>query len=172
MYLFAKKVLRINNKKISQFCLLILCMRPPLSFAFCFAILLTTSCSTSRRSSTPRNINHLVFLSEYDVPYNKSFQNTIIGGLSGIDYDAVDKVYYTISDDRSERNPARFYKVNIVINQNKIDSVIFLDTKFLKTMLEIYILIHTMILITRRTLKRFAITPGTIHSFGAAKVNA
>jgi hypothetical protein len=107
-------------------------MRSPLSLAFWFAVILTNSCSTSRHSSTPDNINHLVFLSEYDVPYNKSFQNTIIGGLSGIDYDPADKVYYTISDDRSEKNPARFYKVNIVINQNKIDSVIFLDTKFLR----------------------------------------
>ena len=79
-----------------------------------------------------RMINHLKFLSEYDVPYNKDFQNTIIGGLSGIDYDPRKNVYYIISDDRSEKNPARFYKAEIIINQDKIDSVIFLDTKFFK----------------------------------------
>ena len=41
-------------------------------------------------------------------------------------------MYYIISDDRSEKNPARFYEAEIIINQNKIDSVIFLDTKFFK----------------------------------------
>ncbi|MEP6926946.1 MAG: esterase-like activity of phytase family protein [Ginsengibacter sp.] len=79
------------------------------------------------------NINHLKFLSEYDVPFNKDFQNTIIGGLSGIDYDSKKNIYYIISDDRSEKNPARFYEAEVIINQNKIDSVIFLDTKFFKT---------------------------------------
>ena len=71
-------------------------------------------------------------MSEYDVSYNKEFQNTIIGGLSGIDYDRQKNVYYIISDDRSEKNPARFYEAEIIISQNKIDTVIFLDTKFLK----------------------------------------
>src|SRR6185437_13653957 len=36
------------------------------------------------------------------------------------------------SDDRSEFNPARFYKAAISINKDKIDSVIFLQTIFLK----------------------------------------
>jgi hypothetical protein len=71
-------------------------------------------------------------LSEYDVPYNKIFQNTIIGGLSGIDYEPRENVYYIISDDRSERNPARFYKAGITISDDKIDSVIFFDKKLLK----------------------------------------
>ncbi len=61
-----------------------------------------------------------------------NFKNTTIGGLSGIDYNSGSNVYYMISDDRSERNPARFYEAQIIINKAKIDSVIFKDVKFLK----------------------------------------
>ena len=75
---------------------------------------------------------HLKFLSEYDVGFNKQFNNTTIGGLSGIDYNPVDTSYYIISDDRSEKNPARFYKARITINKNKIDTVAFTDVTFLK----------------------------------------
>ena len=71
----------------------------------------------------------LKFLSEYDVAHNKNFENTTIGGLSGVDYDAKHNIYYLISDDRSAINPARFYKAKIHINQNKIDSVEFVGVK-------------------------------------------
>ncbi|MEO8762658.1 MAG: esterase-like activity of phytase family protein [Ginsengibacter sp.] len=72
------------------------------------------------------------FLSEYEVAYNKDFQNTVIGGLSGIDHDREKNLYYLLSDDRSERNPARFYEVEVIVRNNKIDSVIFLQTNFFK----------------------------------------
>jgi hypothetical protein len=100
--------------------------------SFWITIFLANSCSITRYTPGIVNISHLKFLSEYDVPNNKDFQNTIIGGLSGIDYDPKKNVYYIISDDRSERNPARFYEAEIIIKQGKIDSVIFLDKKFLK----------------------------------------
>lgn len=69
--------------------------------------------------------NHLKFLGEYIVPYNKNFQNTTIGGLSGIDYDKESNVYYLISDDRSAVNPARFYTAKIFFAEKGIDSVEF-----------------------------------------------
>ncbi len=74
-------------------------------------------------------VSKLKFLSEYIVPHNYSFKNTTVGGLSGIDYDRKNKLYYLISDDRSAINPARFYTAKINIHQNKIDSVIFVDVK-------------------------------------------
>ena len=45
------------------------------------------------------------------------------------------KEYYLISDDRSDKNPARFYTANISINNYKIDSVIFLKTTSFKNQL-------------------------------------
>ncbi len=90
------------------------------------------SCSSAKHLTGNEEIGGLKFLSEYDIPFNKNFKNTIIGGLSGIDYNPASNVYYMISDDRSERNPARFYEAHIIINNNKIDSVEFADVKFLK----------------------------------------
>ncbi len=107
-------------------------MRLTLYISFLAIILISPSCLGSKYALEKENISHLKFLSEYDVPYNKNFQNTIIGGLSGIDYDAKKNIYYLISDDRSDKNPARFYEAKVIINQNKIDSVVFTDTKFLK----------------------------------------
>jgi hypothetical protein len=60
------------------------------------------------------------------------FEKTTIGGLSGIDYDPKKKSYYMISDDRSDKNPVRFYTGKIVTKDNKIDSVIFTGVTFLK----------------------------------------
>ncbi|MGN6194385.1 MAG: esterase-like activity of phytase family protein [Ginsengibacter sp.] len=101
---------------------------------YCIASILfiISSCSSSQKNQKTPEIHQLKFLSEYVVPYNFQFQNTTVGGLSGIDYNSEKKEYYFISDDRSQKNLARFYTAQIAINQNKIDSVIFLQTTFLK----------------------------------------
>ena len=70
-------------------------------------------------------------MGEYDVPNGKQFKETTIGGLSGIDYDAKNDIYYMISDDRSAINPARFYTAKIHVKENRIDSVEFIDVKTL-----------------------------------------
>lgn len=85
---------------------------------------------TTGRGAIP--ISKLKFLSEYTVPFNQSFKGTTIGGLSGIDYDSTRKVYYMISDDRSDKNAARYYTARILFTPKKIDTVIFTDvTTFL-----------------------------------------
>jgi hypothetical protein len=53
------------------------------------------------------------FLGEARLASDLVFQGTPVGGLSGITYDAGRGVYYAISDDRSERAPARFYTLRI-----------------------------------------------------------
>ena len=95
-----------------------------------FGILITNSCTSTKHIANTGEFTRLKFLSEFDFPFNKEYQNTIIGGLSGIDYDSQNNVYYIISDDRSERNPARFYKAQVIIRNNKIDSVVFIETHY------------------------------------------
>ena len=73
----------------------------------------------------------LHFLSEYDIPHNRQFANTTVGGLSGIDYDSKSDLYYIISDDRSAMNPARFYTAKIPIHNRKIDSVQLVSVQWL-----------------------------------------
>lgn len=57
------------------------------------------------------------FLGQATFPTGFSFQGTELGGLSGITYDPDRKVYYAISDDRSEVAPARFYTLKINLTQ-------------------------------------------------------
>ncbi|WP_339378216.1 esterase-like activity of phytase family protein [Calothrix sp. NIES-2100] len=49
-----------------------------------------------------------------------SFQKTPVGGLSGITYDAKNNLYYAISDDRSEKAPARFYTFKIDLSTGSL----------------------------------------------------
>ncbi len=74
----------------------------------------------------------LRFLDLYTLPHNPEFEGTTVGGLSGIDYDKSEDIYYSISDDRSKINPARFYTLKIDINGEKIDSVWITGKTFLK----------------------------------------
>jgi hypothetical protein len=48
------------------------------------------------------------------------FQGTTVGGLSGLDYDKERGVYYAISDDRSDINPARFYTLKLNITADSV----------------------------------------------------
>lgn len=73
------------------------------------------------------SITALRFIDEFEIPYNKQFKGTTVGGLSGIDYDPKSKMYYLLSDDRSAINPARFYTCKIHFSGHKIDSIQFLD---------------------------------------------
>lgn len=107
-------------------------MRKILQCFIVINLLLFYSCSPGRHGQKAPEINHLKLLSEYVVPFNKQYKNTTIGGLSGIDYNPQKNVYYLISDDRSDKDPARFYTARILINQNKIDNVIFIESTFLK----------------------------------------
>ncbi len=59
------------------------------------------------------------------------FAGTEVGGLSGITYDEHRGVYYALSDDRSEENPARYYTVDISFSGGKLH-VDFLDVTYLR----------------------------------------
>jgi hypothetical protein len=98
-------------------------------------LVLFVSCTSPRKlsavKSDQQDITSLHFIGEYDVPYAKKFRNTTIGGLSGIDYYKANNLYYLISDDRSNVDPARFYTAKIYFNGNGIDSVSFVDVRSL-----------------------------------------
>ena len=54
------------------------------------------------------------------LPHKLQFQGTTVGGLSGLDYDKERGVYYAISDDRSDINPARFYTLKLPITGDNV----------------------------------------------------
>jgi myo-inositol-hexaphosphate 3-phosphohydrolase len=60
-----------------------------------------------------REIDGLEFLGEVTFPTGEQFDGTEVGGLSGLTFDPGRGVYYAISDDRSQIDPARFYTLQI-----------------------------------------------------------
>jgi hypothetical protein len=88
--------------------------------------LLFSSCAPLKKvpvKEASTTISSLKFLDEYDLPHNLQYKNTTVGGLSSIDYDAKNDVYYLICDDRSEINPSRFYTAKISLAGKEINSV-------------------------------------------------
>lgn len=100
--------------------------------AFITVIVFLFSCSSAKKLSQGKNdIKSIKFLGVYEIPFNLKYKNTTVGGLSGIDYDAKNDQYYLVSDDRSEKNPARFYTAKIFVTQKGIDSVVFTDVNYM-----------------------------------------
>jgi hypothetical protein len=95
--------------------------------SFITVLLILFSCTTTRLTQVSANINSLKYLGGYEIPYNFKYRSTTVGGLSGIDYDAKNEIYYLVSDDRSDHNPVRFYTAKIFFSQQGIDSLIFVD---------------------------------------------
>lgn len=77
----------------------------PITFSPLVIAVVFSSFSTDRHWESKPVINQLKFLSQYVVPFNKEYDSSIIGGLSGIDYNPKKNEYYLISDDRSGINP-------------------------------------------------------------------
>jgi hypothetical protein len=94
----------------------------------CLAWLLTGCHST--RPATPSNAPRpvLAYLGQAQVGFGAMFGDTVIGGLSGLSYDAGRQLYYVISDDRSQQNPARFYTAQLSLSDKGIDRVTFTGT--------------------------------------------
>lgn len=90
------------------------------------------SCSNLKQASQTNSTPRLNFVNAIEIPYNQDFKNTKIGGLSGIDYDKKQDIYYLICDERSQVNPSRFYTAKIDLNNNQIQAIDFQDTHTLK----------------------------------------
>ena len=81
------------------------------------ALALSTA-TYAQTGSSPRP--RLRLIGHSTLPHKLQFQGTTVGGLSGIDYDRERSVYYAISDDRSDTNPARFYTLKLPITTDSV----------------------------------------------------
>ncbi|WP_413164598.1 esterase-like activity of phytase family protein [Capilliphycus salinus ALCB114379] len=64
--------------------------------------------------------NGFDFIGKATFPTGFLFQQTEVGGLSGISYNPDRQVYYAISDDRSSKAPARFYTLKIDLSSDQL----------------------------------------------------
>ena len=84
--------------------------------------LLIAGCAVTPASNDPARATgySLRLIGEATLPHQMAIGGTVFGGISGIDYDPAREQYYLISDDRSERSPARFYTAKIEIGERGI----------------------------------------------------
>jgi hypothetical protein len=66
------------------------------------------------------NNTQIEFLGQAALRTSLVYRKTQVGGISGIAYDPKDRVYYGISDDRSQKAPARFYVFKIDLTAGKL----------------------------------------------------
>lgn len=93
-------------------------------FISLLCVTLFFACKPSAKLSRPPAIGSLRYVNQYVLPNAVSFQGTVVGGLSGIDYDRQRDQYYLICDDPSAFSPARYYTLKIPISEKGIDSVV------------------------------------------------
>ncbi len=64
----------------------------------------------------------LEFLGQAIIPTGATFAGTTVGGLSSITYDDRRNVFYSLSDDQSQINPARFYTLRVDLSDGHLDN--------------------------------------------------
>jgi hypothetical protein len=97
-------------------------MNKPLITLACGLALTLAGCA----ELTPRQqdaVTQLRFIGEQRLPWHMRYQGTLVGGLSGIDYDAANDEWVMICDDRSQHNPARYYRARLAFDQHAFTSV-------------------------------------------------
>lgn len=79
--------------------------------------------------SVRTTVSDLDFLGEATFPTATMFNGTTVGGLSGLAYDELANIYYAISDDRSQLNPARYYTLDVDLADGSLEAgdVSFID---------------------------------------------
>lgn len=69
----------------------------------------------------------LRFIGEQRLPSKMPFRGTVVGGLSGVDYDARTGEWVFASDDRSAADPARYYRATLRFTPASFDVVTLSD---------------------------------------------
>ena len=83
--------------------------------------LAATGCAVRSAPPVPSGPSQLKLLGEKILPHALQVQGTTVGGLSGIDHDPVSGLWVSLSDDRSERQPARFYTLRVDVRPDALD---------------------------------------------------
>lgn len=74
----------------------------------------------------------LRLIGEARLPHRLQFQGTTVGGLSGVDYDETNGLYYLLSDDGSAINPARFYTARLPLETERLGEPVLTDVTSLR----------------------------------------
>lgn len=81
------------------------------------AVALTFLSWTAAMADSGIKIGSLRFLGAANISNDTEVDGTLVGGLSGLDYDPVSGKWAIISDDKSDHAPARFYLARIALDR-------------------------------------------------------
>jgi hypothetical protein len=96
-------------------------MRPGRRLAVAVAIAVVTAIGVPASASDGAKPPEIEFLGEAIVPTGTTFEATTVGGLSSVTYDAARDVFYSLSDDQSVLQPARFYTLDVDVSDGRLD---------------------------------------------------
>jgi hypothetical protein len=65
-------------------------------------------------------IHSLRLIGQYEIPADLVINDTLVGGLSGLDYDKKRKDWVMVSDDKAQTGPVRFYRVQLLYDLQKV----------------------------------------------------
>jgi hypothetical protein len=102
--------------------------RPVVAFTLALILLAVAFAASGQLSAASHDgamtVVDVEFLGEVIVPTGAGFEDTEIGGLSSITFDAGRRVYHTLSDDQGNRptgDPVRYYTVDIDLADGTLD---------------------------------------------------
>jgi hypothetical protein len=95
------------------------------------------ACSAMPERAPPSALAHapgasLRFIGEQRLAWRLAFRDTVVGGLSGIDYNPATGEWIMESDDRSDINPARFYTAKLDYDASAFRSVTLTGVHFFR----------------------------------------
>ncbi len=86
-------------------------------------LMLALLISPAAHARQGQSVQALRFIGEQRIPHKHTFQQTKVGGLSGIDYDAATDTWILASDDSSSFDAARFYTARLAYDAHSFASV-------------------------------------------------
>lgn len=90
------------------------------------------ACGGGSDSDAERSVASVRFIGQQVISNTLQVGGTLVGGLSGVDYDSRRGTWVLISDDRSEINPARYYTATLAYDQGGFSSVQITSTMALR----------------------------------------
>ncbi|MBL4802711.1 MAG: esterase-like activity of phytase family protein [Emcibacter sp.] len=74
----------------------------------------------------------LDFIGQQIIPHDYRYEKTVVGGLSALDYNPDTGRFLAICDDRSKKNPARFYELQLDYDADGFHKWAITNVQFLK----------------------------------------